>query len=273
MPELPEVETVRRQLAELLVGARFVDGAAHPSPKFATAPLAVGASVQAVGRRGKYLLVDLDDERELVAHLGMTGSFSLLGSGEAFTPGAYTRAWWRLADGRHLRFDDTRRFGRLAVVARGDYALLPTLRDLGPEPFDDAFTPTALWQALRRGGQRLKTQLLSQRPVAGVGNIYADEAFWLAAVHPARRTLSRAQAERLHAGIVAALTQALEAGGTTLRDYRRVDGTEGSNQFRLACYGRAGQGCLRCGEVLRRAVWDGRSTTFCPRCQGPSPRR
>ncbi len=273
MPELPEVETIRRQLHTLLAGSGLVEAWAHPSAKFAGGAEAVAATVEAVGRRGKYLLFTLDDGRELVAHLGMTGGFSVVAAGEVFAPGPYCRAWWRLADGRTLVFDDTRRFGRLAVVPAGRYEALPTLAELGPEPWDPAFTPIALWHALRGSDRRLKTQLLSQRPVAGVGNIYADEAFWRARVHPGRRTLTRPQAVRLHEGILLALEQGLRLGGTTLRDYRSVDGSSGSNQFELACYGRFDRPCLRCGELLRRAVYDGRSTTFCTSCQGPTPRR
>jgi formamidopyrimidine-DNA glycosylase len=278
MPELPEVETIRRQLERLLVGARIVTAGSHPSAKFSSAPAACGASITEIARRGKYLLIGLDDERQLVVHLGMTGAFSVIpaagGRGGGTPPGGpYTRAWWGLADGRTVLFEDTRRFGRIAVVVRGDYETLPTLRELGPEPFDAAFTPHSLWQALRRHRRRLKTQLLSQRPVAGVGNIYADEAFWLARVHPARRTITRAEAERLHGGILTALDQGLRSGGTTLRDYRGVDGSRGTNQHGLNCYGRAGSPCPRCDAVLVAAVFDARTTTWCERCQGRAPGR
>ncbi len=282
MPELPEVETIRRQLDPLVRGSLVLDAGAHPSAKFNRAPLVVGATLGPVRRRGKYLLIDLDDgHRELVLHLGMTGVFSvvpLLAAPDrpAFETGPHTRAWWRLGHEDRgesvLVFDDIRRFGRVAVLSRGAYAELPTLAALGPDPFDGSFTADGLWRALGSGAQRLKTQLLSQRPVAGVGNIYADEAFWLARVHPARRRLSRAQAVRLHEAIISVLRQGLDAGGTTLKDYRGVDGSRGENQHGLACYGRSGQPCTRCGERLVRRVWDGRSTTFCPRCQGPTPR-
>ncbi len=227
----------------------------------------------AVRRRGKYLLVDLDNGRELIAHLGMTGAFSIAEHGGTPVAGPYTRAWWTLDDGRTVLFDDTRRFGRIAVVDAGQYRSLPTLDALGPEPFDPMFTPKVLWEALRGTKRRLKTQLLSQRPVAGVGNIYADEAFWAAQVHPARRSLTLRQAERLHAGIKQALVRGLDAGGTTLRDYRGVDGRGGENQFNLDCYGRRGLPCHRCGDLLEAAVWDGRTTTYCAQCQGPTPRR
>ncbi len=264
MPELPEVETVRRGLELVLSGRTLVDAGSHPSAKFTPALEVVGRSVHGVGRRGKYLLVGLDDRRRLVIHLGMTGQLRVDPAGGTADP--YDRAWWRLDDGRRFAFRDIRRFGRLAVVA-DDLAALPTLAALGPEPFDPSFTPTTLWGDLRRSRVQVKTQLLGQRVVAGVGNIYADEALWRARVHPTARRVSRPAATRLHAAIVEVLAQGIENGGTTLRDYRTVDGGSGANQDRLDCYGRAGRPCPRCATTLRRAVVDGRGTTLCPSCQ------
>jgi len=263
VPELPEVETVRRGLEPLVVGRRVLEADSHPSTKFLAAREVVGARLEGVDRRGKYLLLPLDDGRRLVAHLGMTGGF-VPGSAPSADP--YVRAWWRFDDGSHLSFRDVRRFGRLAVVDE-DLSSLPTLAALGPEPFDPAFDDDHLWQALRRSSVRVKTQLLSQRPVAGVGNIYADEALWRAGVHPGTRRVSRPAAARLRQAIVDVLAEGIADGGTTLRDYRAVDGGEGEHQHRLDCYGRAGLGCRRCGAVLRRTVVDGRGTTHCPTCQ------
>jgi formamidopyrimidine-DNA glycosylase len=266
VPELPEVEVVRAQLAPLVVGRTVVDAGSHPSEKFAPATEAQGASFVTVARRGKYLLLGLDDGREMVVHLGMTGGLHPRADG-CDRPDPYVRAWWRLDDGTVIDFRDIRRFGRIAVVPAGDHRRLPTLHHLGPEPFDEAFTPVALWRALRRSTRPVKTQLLSQRVVAGVGNIYADEALWGAGIHPASRRVGRARAASLHDEIRRVLAQGIANGGTTLRDYRTVDGGRGANQHSLACYGRAGAGCLRCGCELRRIVVDGRGTTFCPRCQ------
>ena len=159
----------------------------------------------------------------------------------------------------------TRRLGRW--VRNGYIACEPTLAALGPEPLDPTTTGDELWRALRRSRSRVKTQLLSQRPIAGVGNIYADEALWRARVHPARRTVTRADATRLLTAIREVLAAGIEHGGTTLRDYRSVDGEEGDNQHHLDCYGRAGQPCPRCGTALVSRVYDGRTTTFCPSCQ------
>lgn len=264
MPELPEVETVRRGLEPVLLGRRFVDGGAHPSPKFSTATDAIDRTVRSVDRRGKYLLIGLDDGRRLVIHLGMTGQFRVH---EGAPPGdPHVRAWWLLDDGRTLEFRDVRRFGRIAVVGT-DVSALPTLAALGPEPFDPAFTAAALRDAVNRSQTRVKTQLLGQRVVAGVGNIYADEALWRARVHPASRRITLPAAVRLQAAIVDVLAEGIDHGGTTLRDYRTVAGGTGENQHRLDCYGRAGQPCPRCGTALKRSVIDGRGTTHCPTCQ------
>lgn len=264
MPELPEVETVRRGLEPVLVGRRFVDGGAHPSAKFNAATGVIDRTVHGVDRRGKYLLVGLDDGRRLVVHLGMTGQFHVLHGEPVEDP--HVRAWWLLDDGRTLAFRDVRRFGRIAVVA-DDLSGLPTLAALGPEPFDPAFTPDHLWQEVNRSRARVKTQLLGQRVVAGVGNIYADEALWRARVHPAARRITRPGAARLRDAIVDVLAEGIDNGGTTLRDYRTVEGGEGGNQHHLDCYGRSGLPCTRCGTELRRSVIDGRGTTHCPTCQ------
>jgi formamidopyrimidine-DNA glycosylase len=264
MPELPEVETIRRQLAPLLVGRRFTAAGAHPSVKFAPAAGVVGATVTDLGRRGKYLLSSLDDGRELIVHLGMTGRLRPRNGDE---PDPYVRAWWALDDGLVLELRDVRRFGRVAVVPAGDHRTLPTLHHLGPEPLEEAFTPESLHRGLAGSRMAVKTQLLHQRVVAGVGNIYADEALWLAGLHPGARRVGWARAGALHAAVREVLTAGVAHGGTTLRDYRDVDGGSGRNQHRLACYGRAGQPCGRCGAILRRRLVDGRGTHWCPTCQ------
>jgi formamidopyrimidine-DNA glycosylase len=265
VPELPEVETIRRRLAEQITGRRVVAADAHESAKFAPARDAIGAAIDDVGRRGKYLLFSLDDGHELIVHLGMTGSLTLTAEVDP-----YVRARWHLDDGSTLRYRDVRRFGRIAVVKAGDHAAMPTLATQGPDPFDDAFTPGALWRALQRSNARVKTQLLSQRPVAGVGNIYADEALWRAGIDPGRRSITKAEAARLHAALRDVLAQGIANGGTTLRDYRTFDGGVGANQHELDCYGRHGEPCHRCATILVRRVLDGRGTTHCPHCQ---PRR
>jgi len=264
MPELPEVETIRAQLHPLLAGRQILSADSHQSGKFTPAIEAAGAGIEAVRRRGKYLLVDLDDERELIIHLGMTGVLSVP---TAIDESPYVRASWELDNERWLIFSDVRRFGRIRVVPAGDYSTIATLSNLGPEPSDPAFTAEHLYREVQKSSRRLKSQLLSQRPVAGLGNIYADEALWLAQVRPQARTLTKPAAQRLRDACVTVIEDAIGNGGTTLRDYRNADGGTGNNQFYLRCYGRSGEPCERCGDLLRSAAIDARTTTWCPTCQ------
>ncbi|MDG2111234.1 MAG: bifunctional DNA-formamidopyrimidine glycosylase/DNA-(apurinic or apyrimidinic site) lyase [Actinomycetota bacterium] len=263
MPELPEVETIRVQLDPLVSGSTVVEAWSHPSAKFTPARDVTGATISSTSRRGKYLLLELGDGRDLVVHLGMTGQLHL---GDEIADDRYVRAWWQLDDGRRLMFRDVRRFGRLAVTPRGDHRSIPTLRAMGPEPFDPTFTGRAMWERLRMSKQHIKTQLLSQRPVAGVGNIYADEALFLAGINPIVRRISPERSDALLDAIRLVLDEGLARGGTTLRDYRSLEGS-GSNQFHLRCYGRAGQPCVECSDELRGRVIDARSTTWCATCQ------
>lgn len=281
MPELPEVETIRRQLDPQLTNAEIVGGDAHWSDKFSGALDAVGTTIIEVRRRGKYLLFDLDtgtDTRhELVAHLGMTGSFHIEHPNPGtISPdaaldigafGAHCRAVWLFDDGRILRFNDTRRFGRLRVVERGDYRDIPTLSQMGPEPFDPSFTGASLHGHIKKSSRAIKTQLLSQRPVAGVGNIYADEALFLAGIHPESRRVGRERCELLASKIRDVLQAGVDNGGTTLRDYVDAKGESGMNQHSLVAYGRAGLPCVQCGSEMESMVIDARTTTFCRTCQ------
>ncbi|WP_419840244.1 bifunctional DNA-formamidopyrimidine glycosylase/DNA-(apurinic or apyrimidinic site) lyase [Candidatus Poriferisodalis sp.] len=290
MPELPEVEVVRRQLEPPLVGRRITDAWAHPSRKFASGVDAVGSEVEALRRRGKYLIAELDCGRDLITHLGMTGRLCFAdtptaarddlpsprpadGSAAAvMAPRAvsaadpYVRAWWQLDDDEVLCLHDVRRFGRIAVCDRGDYRDLPTLAAIGPEPLDEGFDAAAFWRASQRSSQRIKTQLLNQRLVAGIGNIYADEALFLACINPSARAISKPRAELLLAALRDVLVASIERGGSTLRDYYSLTGA-GDNQKYFVCYGRAGEPCVRCGTELRRRVLDQRSSTWCPACQ------
>ena len=265
MPELPEVETIRRQLEPRLVGRRITEAAGHPSEKFLPAGDVAGATVGAVARRGKYLIISLSDARELVLHLGMTGRLQFAAA--EVPSDHYVRAWWSLDDGTALELHDVRRFGRVRVVPAGCYDSIPTLAQLGPEPLSEDFSAEGLWSALRRSRRRVKTQLLSQRPVAGLGNIYADEALWRAGINPAKRRITRAEAAALHTAIGEVLAQAIAHRGTTFRDYRTLAGSGGDNLAHLDCYGRRGEPCRRCGAELRSRVLDARSTTDCPACQ------
>ncbi len=265
MPELPEVESVRRQLDPALSGRTVVDAWWDPIPtiarQFHQVELLVGRKIARVGRRGKFLICPLDDGLELILHLGMTGSF---GFGP---PDAYARARLDLDDGRTLVFRDPRRFGRLAVVEAGEYDAVPTLRDLGPEPLSDEFDPRAFAAALEKTSAPVKAVLMSQKAVAGVGNIYADEALWLARIHPMSRRVGRKRALALHEAIRTVLTDAIEREGTTFRDYVMVNGESGRNAGFLVAYGQAGRPCPRCRTRLKKLTLGGRGTTYCPRCQ------
>lgn len=218
--------------------------------------------MRAVGRRGKFLICSLDANLELILHLGMTGSLRF-----DIGPDPYVRARFWLDDERQLCFRDVRRFGRVAVVDAGRYEALPTLAKLGPEPLSDDFDARVFARQLARSKAQLKPHLLSQRPVAGVGNIYADEALWRARIHPATRRVSAARALVLHRTIREVLEEAIAREGTTFRDYRTLDGEPGRNAARLVAYGRGGSPCPRCSTALRKVVLGGRGTTYCPRCQ------
>jgi formamidopyrimidine-DNA glycosylase len=268
MPELPEVESVARQLRPRLVGRRIADVWIDPQSRFVDVHAAVGTRVLGLRRRGKYLLAGLSRRsapaHELVMHLGMTGAFRF--RGDDWTPDAYVRATLVLDDAV-LDFRDVRRFGRLTVVPAGDYAGIATLAKLGPEPLGPDFCPGDFHAALRRSRMPVKPQLLSQRPVAGVGNIYADEALWQARINPRARRIGVQRATRLWAAIREVLGAAIEREGTTFRDYQMVNGQSGRNATFLVAYGQHGQQCPRCGTVLRRITLAGRGTTYCPSCQ------
>jgi len=267
VPELPEVETIRRQLRSEIIDQTVVRAGSHESQKFLAAREIKGRRFTGLSRRGKYLIAECDRQTELIVHLGMTGQL-LIDCGEENSTilDQYQRAWWSLDNGKTVVFRDVRRFGRIAVVDKGDYSKIPTLRDMGPEPFSAELTGDEVWRRTRGRRRRIKTQLLSQRLIAGVGNIYADEALFLARINPSLRSISRPQAQRLLDALRTVLAEAIERGGTTLRDYRNLEG-EGSNQHHLKCYGRAGQLCLVCASTLRSTVIDARTTTWCPQCQ------
>jgi formamidopyrimidine-DNA glycosylase len=261
MPELPEVESVRRQLQPELRGRRVVKVWTDVQRRFHHPELLDGRTILEVGRRGKFLIAPLDGGLELVLHLGMTGVLHFDAAD------AWSRARIGLDDGRELVFRDARRFGTLAVVEAGVYDALPTLAHLGPEPLSDEFDPLRFAVALAATRSPVKPYLLTQRAVAGVGNIYADEALWLSRIHPASRHVGRRRAFALHGAIREVLEQAIAREGTTFRDYRMVNGASGRNGSFLIAYGQAGRPCPRCGAPMRKIVLGGRGTTFCPNCQ------
>ena len=271
MPELPEVETVAADLRQELVGRRFA--AAHiawprtlatPDPHACSQRLA-GRAVLDVGRRGKYLLIHLDSGETLVVHLRMTGRLTVVPPGDPELTTPHVRASFALADGDHLVFNDPRKFGRVWLVADVD----EVTGRLGPEPLGWTFTPEALAERLGKRRVAVKALLLDQAVVAGVGNIYADEALFLAGIHPLRpgASLTGEEIGRLHATIRQVLVEAIEQRGTLLRDYRTPYGADGAYRNRLRVYGRPGRPCPRCGSTIERIRVTQRSSHFCPRCQ------
>src|SRR5919106_2911044 len=272
MPELPEVETVRGHLAPALEGRTFdrVEIRDYrlvmPEEPVAVAAELEGEEVAAVGRRGKYLVVRFESDRVLLIHLRMTGSLLHVDNGSP-DPDAYTRAVVRLDDGSDVIYRDVRRFGTWRLLEPEE--VVPYLaKRLGKEPLE-RFSSRDLRARLAGRRAPLKTVLLDQRVVAGLGNIYADEALWRARINPLRpaESLTREEAGRLHRAIRQALRTGIARQGSTLRDYARPDGSAGSMQTEFRVYGRDGQPCPRCRTPIAKARVAGRGAWFCPRCQ------
>ena len=274
MPELPEVETVRRGLALKISGRRILraelrrSDLRRPFPPTLAARLD-GALIGALGRRGKYILIELDADGLLLLHLGMSGRVTASRSALPVAP--HDHVVLTLNDGTVVRFNDARRFGTLDYVKRGEEHRHPLLAGLGPEPLEPGFDGAYL--AAKLAGKRtpLKAALLDQRVVAGLGNIYVCEALFRARLSPRRlaASIGRGRAERLAAAIRSVLTEAIAAGGSSLRDYVHADGELGYFQHHWAVYGREGGPCpgCGCGVGVRRIVQSGRSTFFCAKRQ------
>jgi formamidopyrimidine-DNA glycosylase len=229
-----------------------------------------GQQVVSIGRRGKYLLIGLDSGQALVIHLGMTGQLEIVPAGSPALAGPHVRAWFDLADGQHLVFTDQRKFGRIWLVEDAEQVV----GKLGPEPLDWTFTPEMLAERVRRRRAAIKALLLDQTVVAGLGNIYADEALFLACIHPLRpgASLSDEEIHLLHDAIRQVLSESVAHRGTTLRDYRPPYGKKGQNQNNLRVFRKAGHPCPRCGAAVQRIRVIQRSTHFCAQCQPAAPR-
>ena len=292
MPELPEVETVRLGLMPAMEGARFVKVEARrpdlrwPFPKDFVKRLE-GKSVTGLGRRAKYLLVDLSSGEVLVMHLGMSGSFRVAKNGEEAMPGefeherskaaAHDHVVFHMSSGATVTFNDPRRFGFMKLVPRAAFDEEPLLRSIGPEPLGNEFGAALLARACRGKKTSLKAALSDQRVVAGLGNIYVCEALHRAHVSPKRRASTIAakngepneRAVALADAIKAVLNDAIKAGGSSLRDHRRTDGELGYFQHSFRVYDREGEKCPTrgCKGTIKRIVQTGRSTFFCPVCQ------
>jgi formamidopyrimidine-DNA glycosylase len=290
MPELPEVETVRRGLAPAMEGARFAKVEVRrgdlrwPLPKDFAKRL-TGQTVEGLGRRAKYLLADLSSGEVLLMHLGMSGSFRLRRNGqqvlgdpryfEIAKDEKHDHVVFHMSNGSTITFNDPRRFGSMKLVKRAELDSEPLLRDLGPEPLGNAFDAAMLAKACAGKKTSLKAALSDQRVVAGLGNIYVCEALFRARLSPKRKASTiaerngepNARAKALVAAIRAVLNDAIRAGGSSLRDYRRADGSLGDFQHNFLVYDREGQPCPGCKGKVKRIVQQGRSTFYCPSCQ------
>ena len=297
MPELPEVETVARDLQRWVPGAsiervevRWERTIRHPLPAARFAAELQGATVARVTRRAKSVLIALTDGRVMTVALRMTGALIVAPPG---TPeDRHARVVFHLTDGRQLRYRDVRKFGRIGLwegggllsrrpsaarrrvaEARAPLRVGDVFARHGPEPLRRSFSASRLADRLHGRSARLKSLLLDQSFVAGVGNIYADEALWRARLNPLRRadSLSEAEVRRLHRAIRAVLREGIANRGSSFADYVGADGEPGDNAERLAVYQRTGAPCLRCGRPIARMVIGQRSTHYCPRCQPAQP--
>jgi formamidopyrimidine-DNA glycosylase len=293
MPELPEVETVVRQLEPEVEGHRIerlevLDARwSRPVPPEQLGAAVDGATIEHLGRRGKYILMGLDGARTLVMHLRMTGNLILREGDEVIDPSEgrrlyenersteerHLRARFVLDDGRELWFTDLRRFGEAFLI--DDDRLERRFAKLGVEPFSPEFTPAALGEMAAGRTAPLKSFLLDQSKVAGVGNIYADEALFRAELHPLSPagSMNPEHLEALRNAVVATLEAGIDAGGSSIDDYRDARGEKGSMQEEFLVHTREGKDCPRCGGTIVRIVVGGRSTYFCPACQVKLRRR
>jgi formamidopyrimidine-DNA glycosylase len=273
MPELPEAETIVRGLRRAVLGRRIrrvdvVHADILRQPRRAFSAAVRHRTLTAVGRRGKNVLLHLDDGRVIAVNLGMTGGllpFSAPPRG-ARRP-SHPAVVFRFHDGGVLIFDDTRRFGTVEALTADEWRTRSTR--MGPEPLDPGFSPRQLYDDLARSRSPVRSWLLDQRRIAGVGNIYAAEALYLSGVHPLRpaNRVTRTEARKLHRALREVLENAIRSGGTTIRDYRNAEGDEGAYARRLHVYGRQGEPCPRCGDTVARVVFSNRSAFYCPTCQ------
>ncbi len=272
MPELPEVETVRRGLAALVEG-KIVTNVVVRYSKMVSPKAEIfaeeleGKKILNVRRRGKYLLIDFSGDYTMVSHLRMEGKYSVVDRHEEY--GKHDHVIFELDDGKDLRYNDTRKFGRMNLVPTGEELQVGGLKTIGPEPTPETLTLEYLTHQLRNRKRGMKSFLLDQSMIAGLGNIYADEVLWLSKIHPQQisNTLTDEEIEILRESIFEELQLAIEAKGTTVFSYLNADGHAGSFQNQLHVYHRQGLLCQRCGTPIERIKVAQRGTHFCPHCQ------
>lgn len=273
MPELPEVETIKRGLEPYIIGKKITKATVlRPSQLKNSTPLQLssrieGKMIERLIRRGKYLLFFCSDDQVLAIHLRMTGQLLYYPTG--YAAGPYTRLVLSLGLSAELHLRDVRALAQITLLTTDQLSTWKSLSALGPEPFSAAFTPESLQQALLLTRTPIKNALLSQRIVVGLGNIYADEALFRAGINPLHpaNTLTVTEIERLWVAIRQTLSDGIAHGGTSIRDYVNAGGIPGSNQQHLWVYGRKGQQCKRCASKLVGCRLAGRSTVYCPKCQ------
>ena len=282
MPELPEIETIRRGLQGRILNTKIVQFEVLSAKSFRGEKAHVlGRKFVRIDRKGKALLMRLDDGMTIMAHMRMTGQMIVVGAGERFAaghpdgnfvaemPSKHTRVWFGFEDGSHLYFNDLRKFGFLALLDEKSLENDRFLRELGPEPWD--MSEADFYEALQRHKSApIKATLLNQKVVAGLGNIYVDEACHLTRIFPGTLTgkLSRAQSDALLQNARKVMQDAIDAGGSTMKDYVRADGTRGNYLDKFArVFRRDGEACLTCGTTILKTRVAGRGTHYCPKCQ------
>ncbi|MEH7331455.1 DNA-formamidopyrimidine glycosylase [Neobacillus drentensis] len=273
MPELPEVETVRKTLKKLVLH-KTIESISVFWPKIIKNPVEVeqftdalkGETILDVGRRGKFLIL-YTNQFAMVSHLRMEGKYGLHPKDEPFDK--HTHVIFHFTDGTELRYRDVRKFGTMHLYKKGEEFLKPPLIELGPEPFSKEFTEEYLAEKLKKTNRKIKPALLDQKLFVGLGNIYVDEALFRSGIHPERiaNTLNKKEISILHREIVGTLSEAVKKGGSTIRSYVNSQGEIGMFQLELYAYGRKGEECKRCGTPLEKTTVGGRGTHFCPSCQ------
>ncbi|MED4940715.1 DNA-formamidopyrimidine glycosylase [Heyndrickxia coagulans] len=273
MPELPEVETIRRTLAQLVAG-ETIESVTVLLPKMVKKPLnteafvdaLAGETIRSLGRRGKFLIF-YTDHYALVSHLRMEGRYRVYGQNEPVEK--HTHMIFHFQSGKELRYKDVRKFGTMHLFLKGEELSSLPLSKLGPEPLSDAFTEKYLYGKLKKTERNVKSCLLDQTVISGLGNIYVDEALFRARIFPERKakSLTKKDVHLLHSEIIQTLQEAVEKGGSTVRSYVNSQGQMGMFQLELYVYGRKGEPCRKCGTPIEKMVTAGRGTHYCPNCQ------